>query len=103
MNRSRFQITKPPVVCADGFTMSVQASSFHYCHPRVDDAAFYTHYEVGFPSEREALLLPFMERQYEYPDEGGEGVDVTDPTNTVYAGVPVEVVAAVIQKHGGLK
>lgn len=38
------------VVCNDGFTMSVQASQFHYCSPRVDLAESYDSVEVGFPS-----------------------------------------------------
>lgn len=98
------QLPKPKITCADGFTMSVQASSFHYCTPRIDNAAFYTAYEVGYPSAEEPLLLPYIERRYNYDGDGdGDGEDITDPTDTVYCCVPVEVVAQVIRKHGGLK
>jgi hypothetical protein len=83
-------LPKPPVTCKDGFSMSVQASSFHYCTPRVDGAPFYTTYEIGFPSEREPLLMPYRE------------LSEDEPTRTVYPYVPVEIVAAVIRKHGGL-
>ena len=38
------------VVCADGFTMSVQASEFSYCSPRENSALKYNEVEVGFPS-----------------------------------------------------
>ena len=38
------------IECADGFSMSVQASRFNYCEPRVDDAKAYTEVEVGFPT-----------------------------------------------------
>ena len=69
--------------------MSVQASGGVYCDPRVDDAKKYFTVEVGFPSRREEVLLPWAES----PDE---------PTETVYAYVPVEVVNTVIAKHGGV-
>ncbi len=78
-----------PLVCADGFTMSVQASAGHYCTPR-DNTGPYTHFEIGFPSQEEPELMQYAES----PDE---------PTETVYGWVPVEVVTAVIVKHGGLK
>ena len=38
------------VVCADGFSMSVQASETHYCSPREDGAEKYTAVEVGYPT-----------------------------------------------------
>ena len=77
------------ITCADGFNMSVQGSSFHYCSPR-DDSGSYTHVEVGFPSKKERVLMPYCG-------------DPDKPTGTVYANVPVEVIAALIKKHGGIK
>ena len=77
------------VLCADGFSMSVQAFDGAYCSPRVDDAPVYTEVEVGYPSQRESLLLPYAEN----PDA---------PTDTVYGYVPVETVFLVISKHGGM-
>ena len=77
------------VVCADGFTMSVQAFDGAYCLPRVDNAPRYSKVEVGYPSQRESLLLPYAE----VPDA---------PTDTVYGYVPVETVFLVISKHGGM-
>ena len=79
----------PRLVCADGFNMSVQASRFTYCSPREDDAFPYTAVEVGFPSEREETLMPYAE-------------DSDKPTDTVYGFVPVVVVEAIIEKHGGI-
>lgn len=79
----------PHVVCEDGFTMSVQASSGHYCRPEEDDGP-YTHVEVGYPSAIEEDLLPYAE-------------DDENPTGTVYWRVPVGLVDDVIKKHGGLK
>lgn len=80
----------PRVVCADGFNMSVQVSGNHYCSPRVNDAVEYAEVEIGYPSEREELLMPFAERE-------------EHPTETVYGYVPVALVDEVIAKHGGFK
>lgn len=77
------------VVCADGFRMSVQAHEGSYCTPRVNDADFYTEAEVGFPTERESLLMEWAEN----PDR---------PTKTVYGWVPRQVIINVIAKHGGM-
>jgi len=76
------------VVCRDGFSMSVQASTGHYCSPRNDEGPWET-VEVGFPSAIEPLL-------WDYADEPGK------LTDTVYGYVPIELVAAVIEVHGGL-
>ena len=77
------------VVCLDGFSMSVQASSYTYCTPRIDNAKRYSAVEVGFPSEEEPLLMEWAEFR-------------EDPTGTVYAWVPSHVVATVCAKHGGI-
>ena len=78
----------PPVVCKDGFQMSVQASRNHCCSPRQDEGP-YTAVEVGFPSKEEPLLMEFVQ-------------DPKRPTKTVYLKVPISVVLQVITKHGGL-
>lgn len=76
------------VVCKDGFSMSVQASKYHYCTPR-DNFGPYTSFEVGFPTQQEELLLEYAE-------------DRRNPTDTVYGYVPTDVVEAVVAKHGGV-
>ena len=78
--------------CNDGFSMSVQAHKHSYCSPRTDPTAtnYYFKVEVGFPSEREELLMEYVE-------------DYDNPTDTIYAYVPVGVVQEVIEKHGGIK
>jgi len=78
------------IVCADGFSMSVQASETHYCTPK-DNKGPYTSVEVGFPSASDDDLLPYMERL------DGE----ISPEGAVYGYVPVEVVHKVIENHGG--
>ena len=80
----------PRMVCNDGFVMSVQASSGHYCNPRVDNAGWYNSVEIGYPSTEEPLIMEYAENE-------------DAPTDTVYGYVPVIVVDAVIEKHGGLK
>lgn len=77
---------KPRLRCKDGYTVSVQASEFHYCTPR-NNTGPYTKVEVGYPSSEDEELG-------HYGDDGW-GSDV-------YAYVPVEVVVAIINKHGGL-
>ena len=76
------------VVCADGFTMSVQADEFVYCSPRNNDGP-YTAVEIGFPSHYEDLILEFAEDKY-------------TPTQTVYGWVPSHIVSLVLAKHGGM-
>ena len=77
------------IVCKDGFTMSVQASEYNYCSPRINGAERYLSVEVGFPSEEEPLLIEWAE-------------DREKPTDTVYGWVPAPVVALVCIKHGGV-
>ena len=76
------------VVCKDGFTVSVQASSTAYCNPRKDAAERYTSVELGFPSADDDLIAKWAE-------------DPDHPCDTVYAWVPVEIVNLLIAKHGG--
>ena len=76
------------IVCADGFAMSVQADEGAYCSPR-NDVGPYNEAEIGFPTEEEVLLMPFVE-------------DHSRPTDTVYAYVPSNVITLVIAKHGGI-
>ena len=77
------------VLCKDGFSMAVQASSTHYCEPRSNTASTYELVEVGYPNRMEPLLREYCE-------------DPTRPCDTVYGYVPVNVVSLVITKHGGL-
>jgi hypothetical protein len=78
------------VVCADGFSMSVQAHDGAYCTPREGDAERYTEVELGYPSEREELIMDWIE----VPDG--------NPTESIYPYIPVDVVTTVIVKHGGM-
>ena len=84
--------TKPQykkVVCADGFTVSIQASKFHYCEPR-NDAGPYTEVELGYPN-----MVPTKEiiRHAEDPD---------DLCHTIYGYVLADAVERLIRTHGGM-
>ena len=83
------QVISKRIECADGFSMTVQANAHVYCSPRVDGLGFYDSYEVGYPSERDELLMPYAE-------------DPKRPTDTVYGWVPASIVATVLAKHGGV-
>ena len=63
------------IVCADGFSMSVQANGGAYCEPKVFDAEKYEAVEVGYPNAYEGLLAYY---------------------------VPAQVIVDVIAKHGGI-
>jgi len=78
-----------PVICANGFKMSVQANANAYCEPRQDNAAKYSFVEVGYPSSEEPLLAQYAE-------------DPENLTGTVYVSVPSAIVSLVIAKHGGM-
>lgn len=76
-----------PLKAADGFTSSVQASQYHYCSPR-ENSGPYTLVECGYPSE-----LPMA--WAEWAEESGT-------TETVFAYIPLSVVAREFARRGGL-
>lgn len=108
-------IVRPRVICNDGFSVSLQANNIAYCTPRITqgllegklyfDGSFdfdgngtngfidefipYVEVELGYPSEVDENLLPYAE-------------DASNPTNTVYGYVPIEIVDSMIQRHGGI-
>lgn len=72
----------PPVVCADGARLSVQASRDHYCCPR-DNYGPYTKVEVWNATHRVT--------EFKYSDD--------DPS----AYVSIHDVVKLIDNHGGFK
>jgi len=76
------------ITCADGFTMSVQASATNYCEPR-DNYGPYLSAEVGFPSSYDFYLHEYAE-------------DKDNPEETVYGWVPAHVIRMCIDAHGGV-
>lgn len=90
----------PKIVCADGFSLSVQARPGMYCtdaegeeveHGAEGFATPFATVEVGYPSAR--------------PEPWGEWseyvADAARPTSTVYGFVPVETVRRLVDLHGG--
>lgn len=79
-----------PIACLDGFTLSVQAGDGHYCLPKKyrPTEGTWREWEVGFPSRREKILLPWAEEK-------------SRPTKTVYGYVPSHIIMTLLQKHGG--
>ena|SRR5687767_14087325 len=75
-----------PIVCADGTTLSVQASRLHYCEPR-DNVGPWTAVEVGYMT---AQPEPSWVRYRDGDDWRG-----------IYGFVPVELVREHIKIHGG--
>ena len=85
-----FKPTNPRIVCNDGTSLSVQASQYAYCTPR-DDHGPYSEVELGFLS-----IAPG-------PDLLAYAEDATQPKNTVYGYVPIDLVKRFIEHHGGIK
>ena len=84
----------PHIICADGFSMSVQVGYSLYSTPK-KIAKRYSAVEIGFPSESEELIK-------EYAELAPFDEDTTDYTYTVYPYVPVKIVNKVLKKHGGI-
>lgn len=81
--------TFPRIKCANGFSISIQAGRHAYCAPR-DNHGGWWQLEAGFPSEApSSALLAYAEQ----PDE---------PTKTVYGYVPIEILQAELDMHGGI-
>jgi hypothetical protein len=83
----RFPLS-PRITCADGFSLSVQATHGAYCRPRTNIADWHE-VEVGYPSDAPTEFICYAE-------------DPARPKETVYPYVPVELVVAEINKHGGI-
>ena len=86
----------PHIVCADGFSMSVQVGYSLYSTPK-KVAKRYSAVEIGYPSEPEELIKEWAE-WISFSEEDGE----PDYTDTVYPYVPVKIVNQVLKKHGGI-
>lgn len=76
-----------PIAEVGEITLSIQASSGHYCSPR-DNSGPWVKYEVGFPSERITCFMPYAE-------------DPESPTKTVYGYVPGVIINEFIARNGG--
>lgn len=87
-------IRLPRVVCADGYSVSIQAGSAFYSWPRENLAPEYGAFELGYQTEREPLLDEWAEEDF----RTGE----INYLECIFPFVPVEVVDEVLKKHGGI-
>ena len=111
-----YQMKRPRVFCKDGYSVSIQASEYHYCEPEYSQIPpknngrwliYNGNYIFG--ENRETFFapnyIPYQTVELGYPSEADELINEfgegDDYTNTVYAYVPVEVVEQLIEKHGG--
>ena len=81
----------PRIVCSDGFSISVQA--FNGSYSDRDRYGKAIRVECGFPS-----TTPKTKELREFAECFGD----SDYTETVYGWVPVEVVQAELDAHGGI-
>ena len=85
----------PRIVCKDGMSLSVQASQYHYCTPREDNAEPYLEKEVGYIRDVDGTSIA-------PPIEWTLYADGEFPSS-VYGYVPVELIEEFIKKHGGIQ
>jgi len=85
---------RPRVYCADGVSLSIQASEYAYCHPRQRYNRHWTTYvsvEVGYiyDENTQPFSPPDIWREYQSGND------------EIWAYVPVSVVEEFIEAHGG--
>ena len=92
LHRNEQEPTRPVdrIVCKDGFSISVQASAFHYSEPRANSAPYYTEVECGFPSKPCPSMSKYRERLRPRQTH----------RDSVFGWVPVKVVERIITRHG---
>lgn len=83
---------RPRIICSDGFSVSIQASTSHYCIPR-NNVGPYTHFEIGYPSEIIDSWIPFCEG---HPES-------EDPREMVYPRVPIHLIINELNLRGNVE
>ena len=79
------------VCCVGGLSLSIQASEYHYCSPRVNKpTGGYDCVEVGFPTRKLQKLKQYAEQPMRM-------------TKSVFGYVPIKELAEVIDDFGGIK
>jgi hypothetical protein len=73
--------TRHWAICADGFSISIQASHYHYCSPQVDYTDCYGLVEICAEKS-----LPTLSKYHD-----GYGI---------YGFVPIEMVDRILRRHG---
>ena len=83
-------LVRHPVVCVNGYVMSVQGSSQHYCMPKENHANQYAEVECRLDKP------PF-------PGPAWNAVKVCGDGGDIYAYVPIQLVLDLIQENGGMR
>jgi hypothetical protein len=89
-------VLRTRIVCADGYSISVQASSFHYSAPRDNRFAnlwLYDAVECGHPETPDGVAYQPADLE-PYREKYAAG-------SRIYPYTPIGVVAAFVQAHGG--
>ena len=76
----------------NGGSISVLASSSHYCEPRNDNGP-YTKFELGYPSKDTKLPQSLLKYQ--------EQSSITDPYDNIFPYVPVRILMKLADMNGG--
>jgi hypothetical protein len=84
---------RPRVELADGSSMSIQASKWHYCTPREDNLERYSTWEVGYVTGNVGPLAEYTEN---------DGANEDGEYDGVFPQVPTAVVVARINSRGGI-
>lgn len=95
-------LVRPFVICNDGFSISIQASSAHYCRPK-------KLLPTGLYESVEVMYLVSEVANYKYMDDykllheyGSWEGSTIDGIGEVFGYVPIELVQNIIDLHGGI-
>ena len=97
-----------PIVCMDGFTLSVQAGENLYCEPKESPYDEKGNWKEDFGYKSVEIQLKTSDEPLfdEYITKGchncGGDIQGYDEFHSPLAYVPVELLAKVIKKHGGV-
>jgi hypothetical protein len=89
LSHTKMETLRKRIVCKDGFSISVQATKYAYCYPRVTGSDYYEEVECGFPSAAPEGILEYAENPDNY-------------TETVYGYVPIHKVERLVESHSGI-
>jgi hypothetical protein len=93
----KYQEVRKHLTCNDGTTMSIQASSSHYCFPRKSYLDYWSSEEVAYFDYTNVEVWCVSCRTPESWKEYG------DQEDNPYAYIPVSMVEDFIKSHGGIK
>lgn len=91
---------RPHIICEDDTEISVQASTYHYCTPRMTSQPAYETYEVClYDTDLEESLKIAKKKKYK------EAIQwfIDNDGDSVYSQVPHNIVQNFIDFHGGIK